>query len=278
MDFQEAAGSITDQIPLIKAHFFEAKERPQRSGALLAESDEKVFGKHHVIKPIYDQFVLARMPEYSNSLQSCISAYKTNIDGHGFRLEPRVHIDSQEATDEIIEHLETKNGVGPTPAEIEAKRQEVKTVMAREYRRGMHFFKYCAGKHSFVTLRMHLRQDIETTGNGYLECRRNGAGEIVRMDRVPAFSVRLMPATYLDIATEERRSLFDTEVVTETREVRTYIQSIGSHDVFFKDLYDPRVISRKTGKVFQSEDDLYAADKYDAPATELIHFKAEISP
>src|SRR5690606_31692558 len=46
----------------------------------------------------------------------------------------------------------------------------------------------------------------------------------------------------------------------------------GVERVFFKSLGDPRVVSRRTGQIFDSVEALLEADPSDGPATELLHF------
>jgi PBSX family phage portal protein len=54
---------------------------------------------------------------------------------------------------------------------------------------------------------------------------------------------------------------------------RRYVQVFEASTVFFKEFGDPRVISRKSGMVFASVDELLAADPNDGPATEILHFR-----
>jgi PBSX family phage portal protein len=270
----DAAGVMHDPVPMIKAHFIEA-ETPAKSAALPSDADEKIFGKHNAIQPPQDPLTLAKIVEYSSGVRQCIDAYCTNIDAQGHRFEPILHVDSADMTGEIEDLLEQQWGRAPTPLEIDIKREEIRKEMVREERRLKNFFKYCAGKVSFVTLRTRLRRDLETMGNAYMEVLRNGDDEISRFERIPAQTVRLLPSDFVDTEVEHRCSIFDTDTVLENREYRKYMQVVGSRTVFFKDFGDPRVISRKDGHVFETELDLYTRDPKDQPANELVHFKID---
>ncbi|MCP4673956.1 MAG: phage portal protein, partial [Deltaproteobacteria bacterium] len=129
--------------------------------------------------------------------------------------------------------------------------------------------------YSFVDLRRRTRQDLEITGNAYWEVLRNGSGEVAQLVYVPSYTVRLLPLDMKPVEVEERVrvSPVSFEQTTVRRRMRRFIQIQGAERVFFKQFGDPRVVSRKTGRVFASLEELLAEDPSDAPATEMTHFK-----
>src|SRR6185295_11068400 len=118
---------------------------------------------------------------------------------------------------------------------------------------------------SFVDLRRATRQELEVTGNAYWEVLRTGAGQIGRFVQVPAYSVRLLPLDTEAVEVRERVRIspiaFDT--VSVRRRLRRFVQVQGGDRVFFKTLGDPRIVSRLTGKVFPSLEDLRRANPKD---------------
>ncbi|MDI3548142.1 MAG: hypothetical protein PWR10_1794 [Halanaerobiales bacterium] len=199
-----------------------------------------------VIEPPYDLRVLTLLPEYSNILSQCIDAMETNIDGFGFILEPAEGVKSNE--DRFPEE-----------------------VMA-EKRRVINFFKYCNFEESFTKIRRKTRRDLETTGNGYWEILRNGKGEIVGIEHLESYTMRLTPLdreptdTVFRVKTENNTY----EEIPYRKRFRRFIQIRDGKTVYFKEYGDPRLIDAKTGKVLTEEE----AKRPDVVlATEVIHFK-----
>jgi PBSX family phage portal protein len=62
------------------------------------------------------------------------------------------------------------------------------------------------------------------------------------------------------------------DLVPARRRLRRFVQVQGNEQVFFKAFADPRVLSKRSGKVFPSVEALRRADPDDGPATELLHF------
>ncbi len=55
--------------------------------------------------PPYDPEVLSSLQEHSNSLRPNVDAYKTNIDGFGYRLEPVIDPDDPDSAEKIGDAL-----------------------------------------------------------------------------------------------------------------------------------------------------------------------------
>jgi PBSX family phage portal protein len=104
---------------------------------------------------------------------------------------------------------------------------------------------------------------------------RNGAGEIVQFVYVPGFTVRLLPLDpeLVEIDHKVKISDLSFDTVKVRCRFRRYVQVFEAETVFFKEFGDPRILSRRSGRVFRSVDELLAADPTDGPATELLHFR-----
>ncbi len=131
-----------------------------------------------------------------------------------------------------------------------------------------------------MDLRRRTRQDLEITGNAFWEVLRNGKGEVARLVYVPSYSVRLMPLDPepVEVLERVRVSPISFEATAARRRLRRFVQLCGGVQVvYFKSFGDPRLISRKTGAVFASLEELQRGDPTDGPATEIIHFAIHAS-
>jgi len=170
----------------------------------------------------------------------------------------------------------------PTDAEVEARIDAIRREMIRERMRLERFFEFCCVTESFMSLRMRTRQDIELIGNGYWEVLRNSNGDIVQFTYVPAFTVRLLPADKDPIEVEMPVKLTANTENTETvvRRFRRFLQISETRErtvIYFKEFGDPRVVSSKTGEVYETPELLAKAEGDTRPATEMIHFKVHNS-
>jgi PBSX family phage portal protein len=246
-----------------------------------------LFGASGALEPPYDPEVLCLLLEHSNALRQNVDAYATNIDGFGHRFDPAIDFEADDADRRIGEciYLERLAAQGrgetpgevelePTPDEVKERRRELVQLARAERARLNTFFEACSFEHSFVELRRRTRQDLEVTGNAYWEVLRNAQGEIARLVYVPSYTMRLLPLDPAPVAVEEqlRISPVTLERVASRQRVRRFVQVQYAQRTFFKGLGDPRVVSRTTGEVFASSDELQAARPDDGPATEIVHF------
>ena len=95
-----------------------------------------------------------------------------------------------------------------------------------------------------------------------------------RLVYVPSFTVRLLPLDRSPTEVEDRIrvSPVSLDTVTVRHRLRRYVQIQGTDRVFFKSFGDPRMVSRRTGQVFDRAESLTDADASDGAATELLHF------
>jgi PBSX family phage portal protein len=246
-----------------------------------------VFTAAGAIEPPYDPEALCLLMEHSNSLRQNVDAYATNIDGFGHRFEPAIDFDADDADQRVgdtiyLERLAARDKgdlpneseLEPTAEEVAGRKRELQQLARIERARLESFFDFCCFDHSFVDLRRRTRQDLEVTGNAFWEVLRDGRGDIARLVYVPSYSVRLLPLDTAPVEIEDRIRISPVtfETVSARRRLRRYLQIQGAERVYFKSLGDPRVVSRKTGRVFDSVEALLEANPDDGPASELIHF------
>ncbi len=237
--------------------------------------------------PPYEPESLCVLVEHSNSLRQNVDAYATNIDGFGYRFEPAIDFEAEDARDKVsdalmLERLAARDAgtlpegtaMAPTGDEVTARLAELRQLARVEKARLESFFDFACFDHSFVDLRRRTRQDLEVTGNAFWEVLRDGKGDLARFVYVPSYSVRLLPLDRQPVELRERVRVssvsFDT--VSSRRRLRRYVQIQGAERAFFKSFGDPRAVSRSTGRVYPDLASLRAAEPDDGPATELLHF------
>jgi len=245
------------------------------------------FGEAGALEPPYDPAALCRIFEHANSLRPNVDAYATNIDGFGHRFEPVIDFDAEDAARKVADCLRVERAwladqgalpegtsVAVTDEEVQAAIAELAPHARAERARLEAFFDSCTVEASFTTLRRRTRQDLEVTGNAYWEVLRGGAGQLARFVHVPSHTMRLLPLDRdpIEVADRVRISPITFDRLTVRRRVRRLVQVLGAERVYFKALGDPRVVSRRSGRVFGSVEALRDADPADAPATEVLHF------
>ncbi|MCP4678726.1 MAG: phage portal protein [Deltaproteobacteria bacterium] len=250
------------------------------------EETEAAFTEAGALEPPYDPEVLCSLMEHSNSLRQNIDAYAVNIDGFGHRFEPAIDFDEEDSDSRVaeciyLERLADEEGalpddavLEPSPEEVAARKKELQHLAKAEWARLDAFFDFCSADCSFVELRRRTRQDLETTGNAFWEVLRNGRGDIARLVYVPSYTVRLMSLDTMPVEITERVRISPVtyEATTTRRRLRRYIQIQDAEEVYFKSFGDRRVVSKKTGLVHETIQELRKADGTDASATEIIHF------
>ena len=286
-DVNAAVSELADVVPLVKAHLV-GRDDVDPSNAVQVREDQlaRVFSQFGAIEPPFDPETLCLLLEHSNSLRQNIDAYITNIDGFGHKFEPVINLDSDEAPKQIwnaiyIERLrqqeagEKIESLEPSEEEVTAKIIELRDLMRRERSKLVNFFEFCCADESFVSLRRRTRQDLETLGNAYWEIIRNGAGEIAQFNYIPGFTIRLLALDKEAVEVDAKVKISDLEFdsLKVQRRFRKLIQVVEGNSVFFKQLGDPRFISRKTGREFKDLEELKRNDATDGPAHEVLHFK-----
>ncbi|MBX9642091.1 MAG: hypothetical protein K2X97_20920, partial [Mycobacteriaceae bacterium] len=157
-----------------------------------------LFTTAKVMAPPYDPEALARLWEDSSSLNQNVDAYRTNIDGLGYRLEPLYNFDADETFERVREAMwlrlrqDAINAAGDAQEDSETAADAVGQVSVdditmpdddmvaqeieklRRRARLEHiiltsFLNNCTPESSFTTHRRNHRQQLEVTGNSYWE-------------------------------------------------------------------------------------------------------------
>lgn len=242
-----------DTIPISK----EEIEEKEPSKSIGDDPFGALIGEGKIIEPPFDPLVLAMLPEQNTEMGPCVEAMVRNIDGYGHRFIPRV--EAVDKGDQLAK-------------QIEGERVTLEN-----------FFAYASLDDSFVALRSKVRQDIETTGNGYLEVIRGENGKIQSLIHLPSYQMRLgrmEPKHYKAkipiLELQEGGEVKVVEISTWKR-FRTFAQS-ASHRLrsfvaesitvrWFKEFGDDRVVDCRTGEVA----DPSLSEEF--RANEVVHFK-----
>ncbi len=282
--FREELGDI---VPLVKAHFIERDGTATSN--VIATDESRSFQNAGALKPPFDPETLITLYQHSNSLRPNIDAYHTNIDGFGHRFEPVIDLEDEDADEQIRNaiFLDRIHDAGdtsevpdesqmPTDEEVAAKRKEIELQMRLELSKLNSFFDFCCTDISFPELRQRMRQDKEIIGWGAWEVLRNSDGDIVQLNYVPGFSVRLLPIDPrpTDVTMNVRVSALSFEEVEMKRRFRRFVQVFEQSTIYFKEFGDPRTVSMKTGKIIpvNAEGEPQFDEEDDGEATELLYF------
>lgn len=187
-------------------------------------------GTFPIIRPPYNPNILKLLPEENNILSQCIEAYVENIEntGHTF-----VYVGEEggEQSKEALNELMRLKDFVEAPNEM----------------------------YSLTELRKRLRRDRETYGYGFIEVTRNLAGEVDKIYHVAAHTMAITVEEQDETEVEVRLRRNGEEVVSKAmKRFRRYVQRVNVSTSFFKEFGDPRLISRKDGRVLAK----------DAPITE----------
>lgn len=277
--------SFGEIMPMVKAHFIGREDIPESNAKQAKDEETGLFTEAGAITPPFDPELLCNLFDHSSNLRPNIDAYATNIDSFGHRFEPVIDFGDDDVDEKIavamfLEH--GSKGDFPDESAVEARKKELKREMLIEKSKLENLFDFCCVDQSFVELRRKTRQDREVIGNGYWEVLRDAAGDIAQFEYVPSLTMRLLPfkkgEPFIPVKQRVKVSDLKYEEFEIKRRFRRYIQIMDHHlsitgghqAIYFKELGDPRVISRRTGEVVARKEDL---EEGDAPATEILHFK-----
>jgi PBSX family phage portal protein len=215
----------------------------------------------------------------SNSLRQNIDAYVTNIESFGDRPVPGGDMWGPRAEQNVRDMLTTfhfRDGKEePTDAEVKAAWDEWKKIAAVEKSRLMHFFEFIHPDHTFTEIRRRKRFDEELLGNAAWEIVNNRGGDMSIFNPVPFVTLRLMP---LDKVVTEVEMKHKTDPITigstvMNKRFRRFIQIQDTLPaVWFKEFGDPRTLSSRTGRFYDSPALLQVHEEGTRPATEILHF------
>lgn len=250
-----------------------------KSEALEEEPRTGILSSDEVIIPPLQLELLVNTFEESNALRQNVDAMKTNVDGFGFDITsamPTAGIDAREFVEDLL-FDESKGEKEPTEDEVKAKLAELVKVTGRQRRKAKNFFRYAADE-SFVELRQNSREDLEVLGNFTWEVLRDKNDRVSRFVQLPFYTMRLTKLTDpVEVKIKRKVSPIKFEEFPETRRFRKFVQEIGMEVRYYKEFGDPRLISKKDGRVFKDRNEYEEAKKNDEEneglATEVLHYK-----
>lgn len=239
---------------------------------------ESTVGGFEIIQPPWDPQELMAEHRNSSCLRQNVDAYGVNIHGHGFTLVPRFDLEGKDADQTIADAMFFEDEIDPDAGAIAARREEYKTAARRDRVRAKLFFDYCCSETSFTELRRQMCMEMEITGHAYWEVRRTTVGRLAAFSQVPGFTVRAL------IPTERRRVKINVPIMevpfkwTVREELREdtlwgQVSGDGTISTIFKTFGDTRIVSSKTGRIFETIEELNAEEPGVGAATELIQFK-----
>jgi PBSX family phage portal protein len=266
----------------VKAEIIGGGSKSEDALSALFSTDEKLPGG--AVTPPYDFDRLYKLYEMSGILRPNIDAYVTNIDSFGHHFVPSIDIGHKDADIRIADaiyyerYLENPAATPtePTDDEVAQRKEELRRTARLEYSRLKTFFGFCCPDMSFVELRRRTRQDLEVIGNAWWEVARNELGEISNFYYMRPLNMRLTAQDEEETEVQEHIKVTDItwKTVKRHKRFRRSVQLLkGKKPTFFKELGDPRVISRKTGKPYESVEAMRQKEgQATLEATEVIHF------
>jgi len=279
-----------------------AVDEPTAMSDIQAAQDR--WGEQGAILAPYDPETLLRLNELTPHLQPNVDAYAQNIDGYGYHAAPFARwmedLDTEEAEAAVRDALQYEawldqeeaaffgeEGDGDTAdadeievmdADVQEKIAGLQKQLRREQFKFDAWFANCCSTMSFTRLRRIVRADKESSGWGCMEMIRDEHGRLMRLGYVPGFTVRPMaedPELVQVVEDNSVTPLSDGREVKVWRRFRRYVQIVGTRKVYFKSPGDPRVVSMRTGRAYDSVEAMQHPDaegKSAMPANELLWF------
>ncbi|WP_029689443.1 phage portal protein [Thermoanaerobacter sp. A7A] len=206
---------------------------------------EKLVQQYNLLVPYYDPIRLYNIVENTSMLSACIETMQANVDGFGHDF-----------------------------LYVGDKSKKFDTEVIAEKERLNEFFKAVNETQSFVTLRTELRQDLEVTGNAYIEVVRFPNGKLAMLYRADAKYIRLQVKQSESIPVKVRLVRDGKEMtITVYRRFRRFCMLVNPTQGtlrWFKEYGDPRRMCAVTGKY---EDELEPGEQIQELASEIIHLK-----
>jgi PBSX family phage portal protein len=290
-----AEGPLEDKTPVVKVHAINYDDSTRSNLLGTGENEEdQGFVQAGALPPPYPPDFLCRQFENSNCLRQNVDAMATNIDGFGHRFVAVIDLDADDADDKLadaiyLERLDATPEAAATPGaddddaiemptadEVAKRKEQMRKGMRKELARLEAWFDFCCHAYSFVELRRRTRTDKELLGYGYWEVIRNRFLKIVELKYAPGHTIRprALGKDFVDVTVKIKSSPIAYREIQKRVRFRSYVQIVEGQKVFFKELGDPRIMSSKTGKFYETVEVMQAKERGSPmPATELIQFK-----
>jgi PBSX family phage portal protein len=224
------------QVRIVKA-----QETVAKSGASTNLAPEVSRNADVWITPVLDQRGLRKMRSNSSILPQCIRAYKNNIAGFGIGVKYKE--DVKETAEMKSEFTKAEEVIDLLNLDMDTKEVFEDVIEARE-----------------------------TYGIAYLEVMRSVAGEvaeIVFIRDTPSVTKSLALPPYVEVNFHKNGN-----EVKRKRKFCKYKQQIGGKTVYFKEIGDPRAMSKESGEYLKDDEKLDLAEQ----ANEIIEFAIGTEP
>lgn len=235
------------------------------------EIHSKLSGWGVVTPPLYkDQ--LARFSEKSGVIEENIAAYVA-MEGYGYTLKASFDPAQKGAWDKAKELLENERFLmgderKVSDEEVEAYLGDLERKLRLQRARIQQYVDNAAridGRAvTLADLRKVLRDDLERLGECYLEVLRDENGRPARLAYAPSIGIYKLPLDPRPVQVFSLERITPTHVrrVLEWRHFRVYVQvdAHGGRRCYFKQYGDPRIVSRYTGRIYETIEDLAKAE------------------
>jgi len=254
------------------------------------------------LDPPYDFSTLCSFFENSSALRQNIDAMATNVDGFGHRFQPvldftapdineqirdlllRANIDKDDKAPDDLLTLTGKQLQAATPSDevVEETKVRWKQIATIERGRAECFFEFVNPLVPFTEVRTATRESLELMGNAGWEVIREDPADVEskvsQVYHVPFVNVRLIRADKkpTEVEMTVRRDAIHFAKVTVQRFFRRYVRETGTTRLYFKEFGDPRIVSQKTGTIYESLEamqDEQNEGKDAKLASEFFHWK-----
>jgi PBSX family phage portal protein len=224
------------------------RARSKNNKSKIEVDEEKSSSLHdqRIIPAVYDPLELVYLEEVSNVLRECVDSMVVNIEGFGHLLRLK------KISEENVEKF--------------------KKAILEEKARLDNLFDRISPNVSFTEARKRMRRDLELTGNGFFEAVEDKNGDLLELNHVPSYQMRLAKldkkTTNYKVKVVDEANDFSIRTINRRKRFRRYVQLDSNKKpiVWFKEYGDPRSISSKDGNVKSSVG-------LNTRATSIIHFR-----
>lgn len=287
------------------------KDDGKRSAPSTSGTDQDIDARSYdfvddILDPPYPYDVIASLFENSGPLRRNVDAMAANIDSFGYTFTPVLDFSHPDVDDHIrdlifLQNVDAKNvdisdleeveqkleELEPELADVKKKRRLWERVAMVEKHRLHAFFEALHPRHTFTRLRIQTRENLELFGNAGWEILREHRDDVYsRVEQayhVPFASMRLIRQDKrpTEVKVKVRKNAITWEELVYKRYFRRYVRLVGSTKTYYKEFGDPRVVSRASGRYYETVEQLWSEEGPTAqPANEFLHFAIDslISP
>lgn len=211
-------------LPGVSVHIVKAARPIEKAETATHLSTQEATNASEWINQPVDMHGLKVMVTHSSILPQCIRAYKNNIAGFGIGVRYKTGYDDSDK-EALAEYERAEDIIQLLNMDMDTKEVFEDAIDARE-----------------------------TYGISYIEAIRNVAGEIVGIEFIkdtPSITKTAPLEPYVDV-----EYFFKGRIETRARKFCKYRQQVGGKTVYFKEIGDPRIMNKRTGKYLEEGETL----------------------